>query len=91
MVYDPQRDQPRHGRNGRGPAIVDSLLDPVGESPQTSDDRSPEDAGEPAMPEPAQAWTERLLYSVGLSTVLSAAAGLVTLRLLWRFWKRRAR
>jgi len=42
-------------------------------------------------PEPPNAWSERLLYSVGISTVLGAAVGLVILRLLWKIWKRRSR
>ena len=91
MVYDPQRDQPRYRPNGRGSAIVDSLLDPVSDPPQPSDDEPHPAASAEAAPEPPNAWSERLLYSVGVSTVLGAAMGLVALRLLWKLWKRRAR
>lgn len=91
MVYDPQRDQPRYRPNGRGSSIVDSLLDPVSDPPQPSDDEPPPAASGEAAPEPPNAWSERLLYSVGVSTVLGAAMGLVALRVLWKLWKRRTR
>ena len=91
MVYDPQRDQPRHRPNGRGSSIVDSLLDPVDDRPQPTDDKPPPAADGGVVPEHPNAWSERLLYSVGISTVLGAAAGLVALRLLWKLWRRRAR
>ena len=91
MVYDPQRDQPRYRPNGRGSSIVDSLLDPV-DDPLQPDDGDPPPAPSPGVaPEPPNAWSERLLYSVGISTVMGAAVGLVALRLLWKLWKRRAR
>lgn len=91
MVYDPQRAQPRHRPNGHGSSIVDSLLDPADEPPQPNDDEPPPAASPGVAPEPPNAWSERLLYSVGISTLLGAAAGLVALRLLWKLWKRRAR
>lgn len=91
MVYDPQRDQPRYRPNGHGSSIVDSLLDPVGDPPQPTDDKPPPSASPGVGPEPPNAWSERLLYSVGISTVLGAAVGLVALRLLWKLWRRRAR
>ena len=91
MVYDPQRDQPRHRPGANGSSVVDSLLDPVDAPPSPDDGKPPPAANPTAGPEPAGAWSERLLYSVGISTVLSAAVGLVALRLLWKLWKRRAR
>ena len=91
MVYDPQRDQPRYRPNGYGSSIVDSLLDPVDKPLQPSDDEPPPAVSPGVAPEPPTAWSERLLYSVGISTVLGAAAGLVALRLLWKLWKRGAR
>lgn len=91
MVYDPQRDQPRYRPSGNGSSVVDTLLDPVTDSPQTGQSEPPP-APDPGMaPEPPNAWSERLLYSVGISTVLGAAVGLVVLRLLWKAWKRRSR
>ena len=93
MVYDPQRGQRRHRPNGRGSSIVDSLLDPVDDRPQPRDDEPPPaaDSDGGTVPEPPNAWSERLLYSVGISTVLGAAAGLAALWLLWRLWRRRSR
>ena len=91
MVYDPQRDQPRYRPNGNGSSVVDTLLDPVTDPPQTGRSEPPPAPGPGMAPEPPNAWSERLLYSVGISTVLGAAVGLVVLALLWRAWKRRSR
>ncbi|MCY4665957.1 MAG: hypothetical protein OXC00_14975 [Acidimicrobiaceae bacterium] len=91
MVYDPQRDQPRYRPNGQASSVVDTLLDPAVDPPRPNDGE-PHTAPDPGMaPDPPNAWSEKLLYSVGISTVLSAAVGLVALRWLWRIWKRRAR
>ena len=91
MVYDPQRDQPRYRPSGNGSSVVDTLLDPVTAPPQTGQGEPPPATGPGTAPEPPNAWSERLLYSVGISTVLGAAVGLVVLRLLWKAWKRRSR
>lgn len=91
MVYDPQRDQPRYRPDGNGSSVVDTLLDPVTDSPRPSHGEPAPTPGPEAAPEPPNAWSERLLYSVGISTVLGAAVGLVVLRLLWKIWKRRSR
>jgi hypothetical protein len=91
MVYDPQRDQPRYRPDGNGSSVVDALLDPVIDSPRPSHGDPPPAPGPGIAPTPPNAWSERLLYSVGISTVLGAAAGLAALGLLWRAWKRRSR
>ena len=91
MVYDPQRDQPRYRPSGNGSSVVDTLLDPVTDPPRPSHGEPPPAPGPGMAPEPPNAWSERLLYSVGISTVLGAAVGLVVLGLLWRAWKRRSR
>ena len=91
MVYDPQRDQPRYRPGGNGSSVVDTLLDPVTAPPPTGQSEPPPAAGPGMTPEPPNAWSERLLYSVGISTVLGAAIGLVVLGLLWKAWKRRSR
>ena len=91
MAYDPQRDQPRHRPNGQAPSIVDTLLDPANDTPRPADDEPAPPAGPGVAPEPPSAWSERLLYSVGISTVLGAAVGLVALRWLWKICKRRTR
>lgn len=91
MVYDPQRDQPRYRPDGNGSSVVDTLLDPVPGSPRPSHGEPPPTPSPESAPEPPNAWSERLLYSVGISTVLGAAVGLVALRLLWKIWKRRSR
>ena len=91
MAYDPQRDQPRHRPEAQAPSIVDTLLDPA-KDPSTPRDEEPAAAAGPAAaPEPPNAWSERLLYSVGISTVLGAATGLAALAWLWRIWRRRTR
>ena len=91
MVYDPQRDRPRPRPDRREASVVDSLLDRAA-------DPAPHDAHEPtpapslgATTEPAGALSDRLLYSAGISTVMGAAVALLTLRWLWKFWKRRIR
>ena len=91
MVYDPQREQPRTRPNGQGSAIVDSLLDASIDPPPPNDHEPHSAPSSGVAPEPPNAWSERLLYSVGVSTVLSAAVGLVALRWLWKIWKRRTR
>ena len=91
MVYDPQRDQPRYRPNGNGPSAVDTLLDPAFDPAPPHDDAPPAAAEPETAPDPPNTWSEKLLYSVGISTVLSAVVGLVALRWLWRLWKRRAR
>ena len=91
MAYDPQRDQPRYRPSGNGSSVVDTLLDPVSDPPQTGQGEPPPAPGPGTAPEPPSAWSERLLYSVGISTVLGAAVGLVVLGLLWKAWKRRSR
>lgn len=91
MVYDPQRGQPRHRPNGHGASAVDTLLDAVADPPRPNGDEPPPAATAGTTPEPPSAWSERLLYSVGISTVLSAAIGLLALRWLWRIWKRRSK
>ena len=91
MVYDPQRDQPRYRPNGNGSAAIDTLLDPVSDPPGPGHGEPPPAPGPGIATEPPNAWSERLLYSVGISTVLGAAVGLVVLGLLWRAWKRRSR
>ncbi len=93
MVYDPQRDRPRLRSNGHR-ASIDSLLDPVDNPPQPDEDplaTSAHAENPGADPGPGDGWTERLLYSVGMSTVLGTAAGLVALRLGWKLWRRRTR
>ncbi|MXW96201.1 MAG: hypothetical protein F4110_10930 [Acidimicrobiaceae bacterium] len=91
MVYDPQRDQPRYRPSGNGSSVVDTLLDPVIDPPQSGQSEPPPAPGPGIAAEPPNAWSERLLYSVGISTVLGAAAGLLVLRLLWKAWRRRSR
>lgn len=90
MAYDPQRDRPRHRSDRHESSIIDSLLDGTIDPP-------PQDMHEPAAapdsgvtPEPADAWSDRLLYSAGISTVLGAVAGLTALWWLWRKLRRRS-
>lgn len=91
MVYDPQRDRPRSRVNGNGSSVIDRLLDPVEAAPQPADDATPPVTNGAMAPEPPNSWSERLLYSVGFSTVMGAAVGLTALCLLWRAWRRRCR
>lgn len=89
MAYDPQRDRPRHRPDPREASAVDSILD--GEAPPP-----PRPAPEPDPvaasgegPVPTGAWSDRLLYSAGISTLLGMGAALVTLWWLWRRLRRR--
>ena len=91
MAYDPQRDRPRRQSDVNGASAVDTLLDDgVDARLRSPHEPSPEPSGGVA-PGPPEAWSERLLYSVGISTVLGAVVGLVALRWLWRIWRRRTR
>ena len=48
----------------------------------------------PSDPEPVadpSTWRDRLLHSLGFSTLLRAAGALLVLRLLWRWRRRRTR
>ena len=88
MAYDPRRDRPGRPSDVNGASAVDTLLDGgVADRPHSARAPSP-DSGNGQAPEPPEAWSERLLYSVGISTVLGAVAALVALRLLWKLLKR---
>ena len=91
MVYDPQRDRPARPSGTREPSPVDSLLD----ASKVADARN---AGHfdpsPSDPEPVadpSTWRDRLLHSLGFSTLLRAGGALLVLRLLWRWRRRRTR
>ena len=90
MAYDPQHDRPRRRVDLSEASPVDSLLDAASEVPQ-------DNAGSAAGPTPAASvapgptgsWSDRLLYSAGLSTMLRTALALLALGWLWRRWGRR--
>lgn len=91
MAYDPQRSRPRQRPSAGEASIVDTLLDGT---PDPTPDRvgGPEPAASPGTAaEPPSAWSERLLYSVGASTVLGALASLTALWGIWRAWRKLAR
>ena len=91
MAYDPQRDQRRQRPSEDESPIVDALLDGEVDEPEP-DRHEPEAAASSGLAAPASdAWSERVLYSLGISTVLGAAAGLAALLLLWRICRRRKR
>ena len=91
MAYDPQRDRPRHRSDPHQASVVDSLLDTEIDPPPQPIQEPAAAPGSGATPEPASGWTDRLLYSAGMSTLLSAAAALVALWLLWRHRRHRRR
>ena len=91
MAYDPQRDRPRRQSSVNGASAVDSLLDGRTEERQPSAQEPTPEPSSGVASGPPEAWSERLLYSVGISTVLGALVGLVVLRWLWRIWRRRTR
>ena len=87
MAYDPQRDRPRHRPGAREASAVDSILDTgVAAPPPAAEPGDIADGDAP--PEPAGSWSDRLLYSAGISTLLSAGAALVALCWLWRRLRR---
>ena len=88
MAYDPQRDRPRHRPGPREASAVDSILDTEAAPPPPPAPEPDGVAAPGAPPEPAGAWSDRLLYSAGISTLLSAGAALVTLWWLWRRLRR---
>ena len=88
MAYDPQRDRPRHRPDSRQASVVDSLLDGEIDPPPQPVQEPTAAPGPGATPEPASAWSDRLLYSGGISTLLGAAAALVALVWLWRHRRR---
>ncbi|MCY3619572.1 MAG: hypothetical protein F4Z00_16415 [Acidimicrobiaceae bacterium] len=87
MAYDPQRDRPRHRPGPREASAVDSILDTEVAPPRP---RPAPDAvaASDAAPVPTGSWSDRLLYSAGISTLLGAGAALVTLWWLWRRLRR---
>lgn len=91
MAYDPQRDRPRHRPGPREASAVDSILDTeVAPPPRPGADAPDPDAvaAPGAPPATAGSWSDRLLYSAGISTLLGAGAALVTLWWLWRRLRR---
>ena len=89
MAYDPQRDRPRHRSDPHPASVVDSLLDgEIGPPPQPIQEPAAA-PGSGATPEPATGWSDRLLYSAGMSTLLGAAAALAAL--WWMRWRWRHR
>ena len=89
MVYDPRRSRPRHQPDVNEVSVVDTLLDGPSDPPRHNGHEPAPPPSSGVTPEPPSAWSERLLYSVGMSTVLGAAVGLVVLRWLWKTLKRR--
>lgn len=91
MAYDPQCSRPRQRPSAGEASIVDTLLDGA-PGPPPDHAQEPEPAASPGTAaEPPSAWSERLLYSVGASTVLGALASLTALWGIWRAWRRLAR
>lgn len=91
MAYDPGRGRPRHQPDANEVSVVDTLLDGPTDPPRHNGHEPASAPGSAGTPEPPSAWSEKLLYSAGMSTVLGVAAGLVVLRWLWKTWRRRTR
>ena len=87
MAYDPQRDRPRHRPGAQEASAVDSILD-TETAPPLSAAEPDGVAASGAPPEAAGSWSDRLLYSAGISTLLSAGAALMALWWLWRRLRR---
>lgn len=88
MAYDPQRDRPRHRPGPREPSAVDSILDTEAAPPPRPGPEPDAVAASDAAPVPTGSWSDRLLYSAGVSTLLGAGAALVALWWLWRRLRR---
>ncbi|MYB03238.1 MAG: hypothetical protein F4011_13290 [Acidimicrobiaceae bacterium] len=88
MAYDPQRDRPRHRPGPREASAVDSILDTEVAPPPRPRPEPDAVAASDAAPVPTGSWSDRLLYSAGISTLLGAGAALVTLWWLWRRLRR---
>jgi hypothetical protein len=88
MAYDPQRDRLRHRPDPQGAAAVDSILDAEVSAPPRPAPEPDAVAATGAAPVPTGSWSDRLLYSAGISTLLGAGAALVALWWLWRRLRR---
>ena len=88
MAYDPQRDRPRRRPGPREASAVDSILGTEVAPPPRPAPEPDAVAAEGAPPTAAGSWSDRLLYSAGVSTLLGAGAALVTLWWLWRRLRR---
>lgn len=87
MAYDPQRDRPRNRPARWEASAVDSILDTEVAPPRPAPE--PDAVAASGAPrETAGSWSDRLLYSAGISTLLGAGAALVTLWWLWRRLRR---
>ena len=88
MAYDPQRDRPRHRPAPQEASAIDSLLNGEVAPPPQPIHEPAETPISGGSPEPANSWSDRLLYSAGISTVLGAAAAFAALWWLWRRTRR---
>ena len=95
MPYDPRRDRPQPASQDDQLSAVDALLEDAAVAPAPDADGPPDTAaGAPtaeAASAPTTRWSDRLLHSVGLSSILAAATALAVLRFIWKCRQRRRR
>jgi hypothetical protein len=92
MAYDPQRDR-RRPRPGDEPTPIEAILDagapgPVG--PNRDDSHQPFESvpDDPppipsVTPQPADPWSDRLLFGMSISTIAGIVVALLVFRWLW--------
>ncbi len=93
MAYDPQRDRRRPKPSGDEPAPIETILDAEestipadrAQSSPLPDDPPPDDPPpDPSVtPQPADPWSDNLLFGVSISTIVGAVAAALVFRWVW--------
>ena len=94
MAYDPQRDRRRPRPSDDGPAPIETILDAeipeasassTGDTEHGSGNPVPDDPPpDPSVtPQPADPWSDQLLFGVSISTIAGAVFAALVFRWLW--------
>jgi hypothetical protein len=94
MAYDPQRDRRRPKPSDDGPAPIETILDAdtrsasastAGDTQDESGNPVPDDPPpDPSVtPQPADPWSDQLLFGVSISTIAGAVFAALVIRWLW--------
>jgi hypothetical protein len=91
MAYDPQRDRRRPKPSGDEPAPIETILDAEESTISTvPSDRAPsspvldDPPPDPSVtPQPADPWSDKLLFGVSISTIVGTVAAALVFRWVW--------